>query len=50
VTAAEHGNFELVLLHLIAHPATANQREDECDTQPYKNIRPKCILHVLFCV
>ena len=37
VTAAEEGDFDLVLLHLSADPATANHREDEYDTQTYKN-------------
>jgi hypothetical protein len=49
-TAADEGDLDLVLLHLIADPASANQRNDEYDTQTYKNIRPKCIHHVLFCV
>ena len=33
VTAADEGDLDLVLLHLIADPASANQRNDEYDTQ-----------------
>ena len=36
VTAAEEGDFDLVLLHLIADPTSANQRNDEYTTLPYK--------------
>ncbi len=36
VTAAARGNFELVLLHLIADPESANQRKYEYGTQPFK--------------
>jgi hypothetical protein len=34
VTAAFECDFDLVLLHLIADPASANQRHDQYDTQP----------------
>jgi hypothetical protein len=55
VTAADEGDLDLVLLHLIADPATANHRDQEYDSQPYTTyvhtrihlrIRTRIILHL----
>ena len=47
VTAARHGHRDLVLLHLIADPASANQRNDEYTTLPYKIFAQ--IAFIMFC-
>jgi hypothetical protein len=48
VTAAAQGDFDLVLLHLIADPASANQRDDEYNTRPYTTYTQKFIHDICF--
>jgi hypothetical protein len=49
VTAAGGGDLDLVLLHLIADPATANQRNDQYSAQSYRTYAQTAfIIFVLF--
>ena len=43
VTAASGGDLDLVLLHLLADPASAKHRDQKYDTQPYTTYVHKCI-------
>ena len=49
VTTADGGDFDLVLLHLIADPASANQRNDQYNTFALHNIRARMHSQYLFC-
>jgi hypothetical protein len=49
VTAAYDADFDLVLLHLIADPATANQRNGQYSAQSYRTYAQTAfIIFVLF--
>jgi hypothetical protein len=48
VKAAFDADFDLVLLHLIADPASANQRNDEYNTRPYTTYMQKFIHNICF--
>ncbi len=45
VTAAHDADFDLVLLHLIADPASANQRNDGYNTRPHTAYAQTFILY-----
>jgi hypothetical protein len=47
MTAAEEGDCDLVLLHLIADPTSANQSNDEYDTQPHTYAHETCFVCII---